>query len=67
MAYEDAYEIAKNLYPAMSQFRLGIALNFAILYQDILGKTDKACELVREVRKIKCDLTYNKSLILLGN
>lgn len=45
-AYEEALKHAQSL-PATQPIRLGLALNFSVFYYEILGQTDKACELAK--------------------
>ncbi|KAI6244196.1 Threonyl-tRNA synthetase [Aphelenchoides fujianensis] len=46
--YQEAFDIAEDKMQATHPIRLGLALNFSVLYYEILNSTDKACELAKE-------------------
>ncbi|XP_074571309.1 14-3-3 family protein artA-like [Curcuma longa] len=47
-AYEIAYEKAKIDLPPTHPIRLGLALNFSVLYYEILNSPDRACYLAKQ-------------------
>ncbi|KAK9743411.1 hypothetical protein RND81_03G237100 [Saponaria officinalis] len=48
LAYKNAQEIAVADLPPTHPIRLGLALNFAVFYYEILNATDKACSMAKQ-------------------
>lgn len=46
-AYEDASKIASQFLPAIHPVRLGIALNYSVFFNEILGKPTRAYNLAK--------------------
>lgn len=51
-AYKAAQVKASSMQPT-DPIRLGLALNFSVFYYEIMGKTDKACELAKTVCRVE--------------
>ena len=46
-AYREAFEISKKEMQPTHPIRLGLALNFSVLYYEILNSPEKACSLAK--------------------
>ena len=47
-AYQEAFEIAKSKMQPTHPGRLGLALNFSVLFYEILNWPEKACQLAKQ-------------------
>lgn len=52
-SYQQAFDIANQNLEITNPIRLGVALNFAVFYYEILRDPVKACELGKEVNELK--------------
>ena len=72
-AYQKAYETACETMTPTHPLRLGVLLNFTVLYYDIFLKQDKACEMAKKgfdeaisnLDNAKDDINYKDSTVLL--
>jgi 14-3-3 protein epsilon len=64
-SYNEAYRIAEKHLNISNSIRLGLALNFAVFYYEIMNKREEACEIAKnafeEAIKILDDLEKNKA------
>ena len=71
-AYKLAYKLALNTLEATHPTRLGLALNFAVYYRDVLNSPERACHLAKhafdeavQVLDQMPESTYRDSLLIL--
>ncbi|KAI5118974.1 hypothetical protein M0805_001113 [Coniferiporia weirii] len=71
-AYKLAYKLALNTLEATHPTRLGLALNFAVYYRDVLNSPERACHLAKHafdeavaVLDVMPESTYRDSLLIL--
>ena len=62
-AYEEAYLLSKQQMPPSHPIHLGLALNYSVFHYEILGQTEKACEIASSAFDLAVETQDEEGLI----